>query len=181
MELLGALPLSLHLAAGCPVRTGLSCQDHWAGIPQRSCGPSPLSHSPDAGVAAAPCKPGCAAHGLVAGAESVRVCLHQGPLAAPLEVCTSARVEWTQVRVGGPHRWGSQSVCLGILISGSSGTPRPFLSAQQGTGPQASKWPEMALGSEECGGDKSYSSTGSAQLWLMLLLLPSRHPAFCNR
>lgn len=138
MELLGALPLSLHLAVGWPVRTGLSSQDHWAGIPQRSCGPYPLSHSPDPGAAAAPCKPGCAADGFVAGAESVRVCLHQGPLAAPLEVCISAGAEWTQARVGGLHKWGSQSVCLGV-ISGSTGTPRPFLSAQQGTGPQASK------------------------------------------
>lgn len=46
---------------------------------------------------------------------------------------------WRQARVGGPHRWGSQSFCLGVLIPGSSGTPRPFLSAQQGTGPQVSK------------------------------------------
>lgn len=30
-------------------------------------------------------------------------------------------------------------VCLGVFVSGGSGTPRPFLSVQQGIGPQASK------------------------------------------
>lgn len=46
--------------------------------------PCPLSHSPGSGTASAPCKLGCAAGSLVSRAESVCVCLHQGPRPAPL-------------------------------------------------------------------------------------------------
>lgn len=88
-ELLDALVSALGLQSGLsdldlvPRIIGL-------GFPQRTCGPCPLSHSPGPGAASAPCKPGRAAGGLVAGTESACVCLHQGPLPAPLQVCTSA-------------------------------------------------------------------------------------------
>lgn len=103
-------------------------------------GPYPLSCYPGPGAASAPCKPGRAAGGLMAGAESVRVCLHQGPLPAPLQVRTPAGTVWRWDRAGGTQMKSSQGLCHGSPpVSGSPGTPGPFPSAQQGTGPQASK------------------------------------------
>lgn len=48
-------------------------------------------------------------------------------------------------------------------------------------GSSREEWQEMAPACGGPAGSRSGSSTASARLWPMLLLLPSLPPAFCNR
>ncbi|XP_059979713.1 probable crossover junction endonuclease EME2 isoform X2 [Lagenorhynchus albirostris] len=100
------------------------------------------------GASAALGKRGCAVGGLLVGAESACVCLHQGPHPASLQAV--------------PGVWGL------------------FLLHHRVLGSSQEQWQEMALACGGPAGSRSGSSTVSARLWPMLLLLPSLPPAFCN-
>ncbi|XP_067563173.1 probable crossover junction endonuclease EME2 isoform X2 [Pseudorca crassidens] len=101
------------------------------------------------GASAALGKRGCAVGGLLVGAESACVCLHQGPHPASLQAV--------------PGVWGL------------------FLLHHRVLGSSREEWQEMAPACGGPAGSRSGSSTASARLWPMLLLLPSLPPAFCNR
>ncbi|XP_067563177.1 probable crossover junction endonuclease EME2 isoform X5 [Pseudorca crassidens] len=56
-----------------------------------------------------------------------------------------------------------------------------FLLHHRVLGSSREEWQEMAPACGGPAGSRSGSSTASARLWPMLLLLPSLPPAFCNR